>query len=62
MGTEKTRRQKIDWMRDMARRIKDEEALIRHFMLVFATTKHTAQEIYNIVKWQKNTKQKTLKI
>ena len=49
MGTEKTRKQKIDWMKEMIKKTKDKEFLLRQFILAFSSTKHTATEIYNLV-------------
>ncbi len=53
MGTEKTRAEKIEWMMDMIPKIKDKGLLLRNFMIRFASTEKTANEVYNLCRDQK---------
>ena len=53
MGTDKTREEKIDWMRMMSKKIEDKKLLLRTFCVRFSSSMHTAREILNIVKDQK---------
>jgi len=53
MGTSKTRELKIDWMRMMSKKVKDEKLLLRTFCVRFSSTMHTAQEILHIVRDEK---------
>ena len=53
MGTNKTSEEKIDWMRMMCKKVKDEKLLLRTFCVRFSSSMHTAREKLNIVKDQK---------
>ena len=53
MGTEKSRAAKIEWMIMMKDKIKDDDLLIRNFVVRFSSTKNTAKEILSIVRDQK---------
>ena len=53
MGTDKTSEAKLDWMRMMWRKVKDEKLLLRTFCVRFSSTMKTAKEKLDIVKDQK---------
>ena len=53
MGTKKTSEEKIDWMRMMSKKVKDEKLLLRTFCVRFSSTMNTAKEKLAIVKDEK---------
>ena len=50
MGTDKSSEEKLDWMRMMRPKIKDEKLLLRTFIVRFSSTIKTAKEKLDAVK------------
>jgi len=63
MGTNKSRAEKIEWMKMAIKVFKGNKDMIRrNFIVKFHSTKNTFNEIWETIIWQKTLDQKTLKI
>lgn len=59
MGTDKTRAEKIEWLKMAIKRIKDKDIIRKNFIVKFHSTRNTFNEIWDTIKWEKS--QTTLK-
>lgn len=57
MGTSKTRYEKIEWMKMAVKAFKDDEVILKNFVIKFHSTMNTAKEVLNTIRWQKTLNQ-----